>query len=125
MKLNNHKEALNLLSSTKEWQLVCEGESAGLVLTETMLQHVHNEMGSKELVKTSEQSLALLKQNIDLSERRYLNQSSVAVSMDLNIAQSIVNVNLNPPNINQSIVGVSLEPLQVVNINNSVVGINL
>lgn len=82
-------------------------------------------MGSKELVKTSEQSLALLKQNIDLSERRYLNQSSVAVSMDLNIAQSIVNVNLNPPNINQSIVGVSLEPLQVVNINNSVVGINL
>lgn len=24
-KLNNHKEALNLLNSTKEWQLVCEG----------------------------------------------------------------------------------------------------
>jgi tetratricopeptide (TPR) repeat protein len=32
-KLNNHKEALNLLNSTKDWQLVCEGESAGLALT--------------------------------------------------------------------------------------------
>jgi hypothetical protein len=53
-KLNNHKEALHLLNSAKDWQLVCEGESAGLALTETMIKNVYSELGNSGCVKETE-----------------------------------------------------------------------
>lgn len=66
-KLNNHKEALNLLNSTKDWQLVCEGESAGLALTETMIKNVYNELGNSNGAKEIEETINKRNECINLS----------------------------------------------------------
>lgn len=37
-KLGKHSEALSLLKDTLAWQLVCEGKTANVALTETLIQ---------------------------------------------------------------------------------------
>lgn len=49
--MKNYSEALNLLSSAKGWQKVCEGNSPNYALTETMIQNVHKSKGDQNRVK--------------------------------------------------------------------------
>ena len=81
-------------------------------------------------------SLSHLMQSINLQEKRYLNQSLIAISMGLrqpkqvnqsrpsvNVNNSGVNINLNPVNVNNSAVNVNLNPN--INVNNSLVNVRL
>jgi hypothetical protein len=45
-KLGRHGEALGLLKSTLSWQLVCEGKTANVALTETLIQSVSRSSGN-------------------------------------------------------------------------------
>lgn len=75
-------------------------------------------------------------QSINLQEKRYLNQSLIAISMGLrpkninqskpaiNLNNSGVNINMNPPlNVNTSGININLNPN--TNVNNSLVNVNL
>jgi hypothetical protein len=96
-----------------------------------MIQSVHEEMGNKEYARETSDSIQQLVQGINLQEKRYLDQSSIAISMGLggpkniiqsrvnfqpNVNTSSVNVNVNPPlNVNQSSVNVNMNPHHNVN----------
>lgn len=45
-KLGNHSDALSLLKDTLEWQLVCEGKTPNVALTETLIQSVSRSSGN-------------------------------------------------------------------------------
>jgi hypothetical protein len=45
-KLGRHVEALDLLKNTLSWQLVCEGKTANVALTETLIQSVSRSSGN-------------------------------------------------------------------------------
>jgi hypothetical protein len=105
---------LNLLNSTKDWQLVCEGESAGVALTETMIRNVYSEIGSSGGVKQTEDCIQKRYETINLAEQKYLKQSLVSVSLGLNapksIMQSSVSINMNAQTaINNSVVSVEVK----------------
>jgi hypothetical protein len=81
-------------------------------------------MGNKESARATADVLVQLRQTIGLSEKRYLDQSMVAISMGLNkpiIKQSSVVFNMNPQGIQQRTVNVNMNP----NVNQSAVNINL
>lgn len=102
---------MNLLNSTKDWQLVCEGESAGVALTETMIRNVYSEIGNSGGVKQTEDYIQKRYETINIAEQKYLKQSLVSVSLGLNppksIMQSSVSINMNAQTaINNSVVSV-------------------
>lgn len=89
-----------------------------------MIHHVYEDMGNKESARFTADVVNQLRQTINLSEKRYLDQSMVAISMGLNkpiIKQSAVVLNMNPQNIEQSAVNVNMNP----NVNQSAVNINI
>ena len=47
-KLGKHGEALVMLKDTLGWQLVCEGKTANVAMTETLIQSVASTSGNKE-----------------------------------------------------------------------------
>ena len=93
-----------------------------------MIQCVYEELGNKESARETSESIQHIAQNVNLQEKRYLNQSIIAMSMGLkpptNVNTSSVNVNLLPPtNVNTSSVNVNMN--QPVNVNQSSVMVNM
>ena len=56
-KMNNHTEALNMLSTTKGWQKICEGTTANLAVTERMIQEIHKSQGNTKMVEESKKNV--------------------------------------------------------------------
>ena len=78
-----------------------------------MIQNVQTDMGDEKEARDTAESVKGYTQQIALSEKRFVNQSYVNVSMGLNqprnVNTSSVNVNMNPKApVNQSIVDVNL-----------------
>ena len=64
-KLNNFSEALNLLDSTKSWQLICEGnKSPGLIITENLIRSVHQSRGEPEQAQECEVEVNKIRQSV-------------------------------------------------------------
>jgi hypothetical protein len=66
-KLGNHSEALGLLKNTLSWQLVCEGKTANVALTETLIQSVSRSSGNNEELEESLARLSAMSDEIQSS----------------------------------------------------------
>lgn len=63
-KLGRHSEALGLLKNTLSWQLVCEGKTANVALTETLIQTVSRSSGNNEELEQSIARMSSLSEEI-------------------------------------------------------------
>ena len=87
-KLGRHGEALELLKGTLSWQLVCEGKTANVALTETLIQSVSRSSGNNPEFEESKARMIAISQEIESSESRF----ESAVVADLN--KSLVSISL-------------------------------
>ena len=110
-KLNQYKEALGLLDSTKSWQRGCEGsKSPNLLVTESLIKSVYEFQGEKQSMKKSEAEIIKIKNSVPVGEIKYVKNSMVYVPESLE--QSMVNIEtsgkVNVGNIDQSAVNINL-----------------
>ena len=88
-KLGLHNDALTILKDTLTWQLVCEGKTANVAMTETLIQSVAHSSGNKEELALSEQRMAAMSQQMDPVEQRF------GSTIGAGLQQSMININLS------------------------------
>ena len=88
-KLGLHSDALTMLKDTLTWQLVCEGKTANVAMTETLIQSVAQTSGNKEELAQAEERVAAMSQQMNPVERRF------GSTIGAGLQQSMININLS------------------------------
>lgn len=95
-KLGLPQEALGLLKPTLQWQIVCQGNTFNVMLTQTMIQTVSQSSGNTQELEKSKTRVKEMSLEMEPGQVKILQQSAVMVDTETspNINQSLISINM-------------------------------